>query len=185
MKAILQKKSLDRGGRRPKTIESDLKEKVTTQLIFNFRRELYLCLCTLFYIKDVWIIVIYQYFFPSQTKACRQQVEKKTEALVYTAARLKCKINRCFGPQNHVQQSIHHPPYFTRCIICSIGTHQAYLVHKFHFSTQKKYKQLYYQKKLTSENPKKSCNINILIFSPANNPSNCKKPPFFRLVLCG
>ena len=185
MKAILQKNLWIQRGRRPKTIESDLKEKVTTQLIFNFRRELQLCHCILFYIKDVWIIVIYQYSFPSQTKVCRQQVEKKTEALVYTAARLKCKINRCFGPQNHVQQSIHHPPYFTRCIICSIGTHQAYLVHKFHYSTQKKYKQLYYQKKLTSENLKNLVILDNLYFSPANNPSNCKKPPFFRLVLCG
>ena len=146
MKAILQKKSLDRGGRRPKTIESDLKEKVTTQLIFNFRRELQLCHCILFYIKDVWIIVIYQYFFHRRQKSVGSRQKKNRSFSLYGIARLKCKINRCFGPQNHVQQSIHHPPYFTRCIICSIGTHQAYLVHKFHFSTQKKYKQLYYQK---------------------------------------
>ena len=108
MKAILQKKkSLDRGGRRPKTIESDLKEKVTTQLIFNFRRELQLCHFILFYIKDVWIIVRYQYFFPSQTKVCRQQVEKKNRSFSLYGSKAKVQNKSLFWPSK--SRTTEHP----------------------------------------------------------------------------
>ena len=102
-----KKKSLDRGGRRPKTIESDLKEKVTTQLIFNFRRELQLCHCILFYIKDVWTIVIYQYFFPSQTKVCRQQVEKKQKLQSIRHSKAKVQNKSLFWPSK--SRTTEHP----------------------------------------------------------------------------